>query len=122
LRHLAGTKFQRQTGADSFVGILVGPGFELQVDYGAYSDPLTDKSRFAAYSAQLTHIDGKPATIVRATPAGASADRRSFIGLHIAQLGQSGRGSLGLTISGPVPDSDREALVLRMFDTIRFGP
>jgi hypothetical protein len=114
-----GTRFEARSGADSFLGVFVGPGFALQLDYGAYSDPLTDQSRFTAYSAQSIHIDGKPATIVRATPAGHSADLGRFIGLHFPELGRTGRGSLSLTITAVVSDSRQEELVLRMFDSIQ---
>ena len=58
-----GTHFQPAQGADSFVGTLVGPGFELQLDYGAFFDPLTDKSRFQLSPKNAT-IDGKSATVV----------------------------------------------------------
>ena len=112
-----GTHFQPAQGADLFVGTLVGPGFELQLDYGAFSDPLTDKSRFSSYSPKNATIDGKSATVVRAT----SLDRRiELLGLHVPNLGQSGRGSLSLTIMGTISDAKEEAVVRQMFGTIQF--
>ena len=116
----SGSYFTKQSGADSFAGRLVGPAFELQIDYGAYADPLTDKSRFAQYSANSIRIDGKPAIIVRATLTGAAVERNTFIGVHVSELGQSGRGSISLTMSGIVSDTEREALVLEIFSSIRF--
>ncbi len=112
-----GTYFQTAQGADSFVGTLAGPGFELQLDYGAFSDPLTDKSRFSAYSAKNATIDGKAALVVRGT----SLDRRiELVGLHVPNLGQSGRGSSSLTIMGTISDPKEEAVVRQMFGTIQF--
>jgi hypothetical protein len=115
-----GTQFQARPGADSFLGIIVGKGFELELDYGVYSDPLTDRSRFATYSAQSIRIDGKPATIVRATPAGHSTDQGGFIGLHVRQLGQSMLGSLSVTITAVVSNAEQEQLIRQIFESIRF--
>jgi hypothetical protein len=84
---------------------------------------LTDQSRFTGYLAQKILIDGRSATIVHAaTLAGPAAAPGRFIGLHIPQLGHSGRGALSLTLSSVVSDSKQEALVGCIFDTIRFGP
>src|SRR5262245_33322748 len=84
-----GTQFQSRRGADSFVGVIVGNGFELELDYGVYSYPLTDRSRFATYTAEPIRIDGKSAMLVRATPASSSSGQRGFIGLHIPHIDQS---------------------------------
>ena len=83
----------------------------------AFSDPLTDTSRFFAYSAKNATIDGKSATVVRAT----SLDRRiELLGLHVPNLGQSGRGSLSLTIMGTISDVKQEGAVRQIFNTIQF--
>ncbi len=114
-----GTRFRKERDTDGFVGTFVGPGFVLQLAYGAHSNPLADPRPYVAYVAQPAQIDGKPATIVSATVADPAADRRYFIGLHVPELGRSGRGALSLTISGTAATPGEEGLMLRIFETIR---
>jgi hypothetical protein len=115
-----GTRFEPGRGADSLVGTLVGPNFKLQLDYGVYSDPLTDQSRFMTYWAEKILVDNKPATIVHATVASPSTDPARFIGLHVPQLGKSGLGALSLTLSSVVSDSEQQGILDRMFGSIHF--
>ena len=118
LKAPAGTTFKTVPG-DSFVGLLAGPGFALQMDYGLYSDPLTDQSRFSTYSAEPVQIDGRPAIVVRGTPKRSSTPGQ-FIGLHVPQLGHSSLGTLSLTVAGIVPEQKEITVVRRIFDTIHF--
>lgn len=113
-----GTTFKAAHG-DSFVGTLAGPGFALQLDYGLYSDPLTDRTRFSAYASQVIRIDGRAGSLVSGTLK-RSSRHGEFIGLHVPQLGHSPLGALGLTIAGVVPRAKEVDVVRRIFQTIRF--
>ena len=114
----AGTTFKPVSG-DSFVGMLTGPGFALQLDYGLYSDRLTDQSRFSQYKAEAAKIDGRAATVVQGTLKDSKTPGR-FIGLHVPNLGHSTLGTLSLTVAGTVLGEKEIPVVKRIFDTIHF--
>ena len=114
----AGTTFKTVPG-DSFVGALTGPGFALQLDYGLYSDPLTDQSRFSKYNAETAKIDGRAAMVVEGMPKNSKVPGR-FIGLHVPNLGHSTLGTLSLTVAGTVPGQKEITVVRHIFATIHF--
>ena len=122
LRAPLGTTFLQGHGANSFVGTFSGPGFALHMDYGAYSDPLTDSVRYGAYQTQVTRIDGKAAMIVFGARAAASSDRPYFIGLHVPDVAPSAIGPLRLTMTTTLKVRNGEAVLRRIFETIRFRP
>jgi hypothetical protein len=118
-----GTRFETRPGADSFLGVFLGAGFEIQLDYGVYSDPLAERSQFSSYKSEPTRVNGKPATLVHATPnKGSSTYRGTFVGLHVTELGRTVVGELSLTLIGLVSDEAQEALIRRIFATIRLKP
>jgi hypothetical protein len=118
----AGTRFESARGADSFVGKFVGPNFVLSLDYGAFSDPLTDRSRFADYSMRTVSIEGRSARVIEAKVTNRSDGPSEFIGLHVPAIAQSGRGPLSLTMTSVVSDAAANAVVHRIFETIRLTP
>ena len=114
LRAPHGTSFQKQSPGDSFVGRLTGPGFDLQVDYGPYSDPLTDKSRFEGYTSEPFSVDGHKALLVFA-----KQSSTQFVGVHVPSLEATPVGPLSLTIAGRIAPGAKAAVV-NLFSTIKF--
>jgi hypothetical protein len=114
----AGTSYHPRRGADSLVGAFRGPGFELNLDYGVYSDPLLDEGRYPSAHRSEISIDGRPGQLVTL---GAPLDGgRYFIGLHVPRVTASPLGPVRLTMTGRVEREEDLALVRRMLQTIRF--
>jgi hypothetical protein len=64
LRAPAGSSYQPLQGIDSFVGKFSGPGYELEFDYGIYSNSLGELRADPKFETENTRIDGHDAFIV----------------------------------------------------------
>ena len=117
----AGTRFLQQAGTDSFVGTLAGPGFALDLDYGAFSDPLADLSGLQHSAVAETRIGGQPTRIVTGIAVRQADGGRYFIGVHVTALQVAGSRPISLTISGQVQGPQQQQLVRQMLATIRFS-
>lgn len=116
----AGTSFRPGKAIDSNAGEIVTPDFTLSFDYGLYSNPLNDMSRYTNHETHDARVDGKPALIVTANTPRFPTDRPYFIGIHFPKVKTSILGAVKLTIEGQLDVEDRYTTVERMFRTIRF--
>lgn len=117
-----GSRFVPAAGTDSFVGEIRGPGFTLQMDFGRYSNPLSNSGSMRQAQSVETRIDGRAARIVRGILATPEASGRYFTGLHVPEVASTAIGPVKLTLSGAVRRERTHAVLLRMFATIRFKP
>ncbi len=119
LRAPVGTYFEAKPGVDSYVGIIKGPGFELALDYGHYSDSLgNDADIYKIYQAHTICLDGKSARLIQATLTTGS----EILGLNVADLGSDGLGTLGVTVIGILKQPQGLDLIRRVLESIRFYP
>lgn len=114
------SRFVPAAGTDSFVGEIRGPGFSLQMDFGRYSNPLSDSGSMREVQSVETRIDGRTARIVSGILATPAAGGRFFTGLHVPEVASTAIGPVKLTLSGAVRRERTHAVLLRMFSTIRF--
>ena len=117
-----GSRFVQGRGADSLSGTVSGPGFALDLDYGAFSDPLTSVDTFSRVAADETLIDGRPARMVFATLTRPAGNRLYFFGLHVPSLAPGVQGSLKLTVTAHLRHTRELILIRRIVETIRFEP
>jgi hypothetical protein len=104
-----GWKFRQLEGADSYVGEFTGDGIALRFDFGRYSNALTEE-RKPAYVIVHKSIGGRRAKIVSPkTP------DHGITGVYFRDVGDSN----ALTLFGH--DLTSTELVLKIFDTLRFG-
>lgn len=117
-----GSRFVQGRGADSLSGTVSGPGFALDLDYGAFSDPLTSLDAFGRVETHETLIDGRPARIVFARLTRPAGNRPYFFGLHVPSLAPGVQGSLKLTVTAHLRQTRELILIRRIVETIRFEP
>ena len=121
LRAPPGTVFQRQSGTDSFVGNLRGPGFVLHLDYGLFSPRPPDQAGLINQTVQELNLDDKPAKIVSGGVV-ASSPPKYFIGLYMADLrSPTASNPSSLAIYAELPTTDQDPLIRAIFTTIRFA-
>ena len=122
MRAPPGSRWVPAAGIDSLVGEIRGPGFTLQMDFGRYSNPLSDSGSMRQVQSVETRIDGRSARIVSGILATPAAGGRLFTGLHVPEVASTAIGPVKLTLSGAVRRERTHAVLLRMFATIRFKP
>ena len=106
-----GWEFHQLAGVDSFVGEFVGDGITLRFDFGGYSNPLKEEKK-PAYGIIHKFIGGRRARIVRPKTSG-----HGVTGVYFRNVGDSN----ALTLFGHDLTSMQQELVLKIFDTLRFG-
>jgi len=121
IRAPAGTVYTPAPGPDSVAGAMTGPRFELHVDFGLYSDPLTGQ-RYENAESRTLSIDGRTAILTTGQVRGGPQGKPHFIGLHVPDVAPSGIGSLKLTFTGWLSAHDDYVLVESMLQTIEFEP
>jgi hypothetical protein len=108
----AGWEFHQLQGIDSFVGEFTGDGAVLTFDIGRYSSGYFKKDKAPAYLIAKKHIGSHVAKVVsHRTP------RHGTTGAYFPKV--AGRNSL--CIWGKKLSAAQQELVLKMFETIRFG-
>lgn len=106
-----GWEFHQLTGVDSYVGEFVGDGIALRFDFGGYSNDLK-KAKKPAYVIAHESIDGFSAKIVSPTTPG-----HGLTAVYFHNVGHSN----ALCLWGEDLTSAQQELVLKIFETIRFG-
>lgn len=108
----AGWEFRQLQGIDSFVGELAGDGVVLTLDFGRYSSGYFKNDKAPAYLIAKKHIGSHVAKVVRPRTPG-----HGTTGAYFPKV--AGRNSL--CIWGKELSATQQDLVLKMFETIRFG-
>lgn len=104
-------EFHQLQGIDSYVGEFVGDGVVLTFDFGRYSSPLAE-AKEPTYVIANKAIGGFPAKIVTPRTPG-----HGITGVYFRNVGQSN----GLCLWGKDLTSAQQELVLKIFETVRFG-
>jgi hypothetical protein len=107
----SGWKFHQLPGVDSYVGEFIGGGVMLRFDFGDDSNPLKGKKE-PAYGVVHKSIGGFRAKIVSPKIPG-----HGVTGVYFRNVGQSKR----LCLWAKDLTSAEQELVLKIFETIRFG-
>lgn len=107
----SGWKFHQLKGIDSYVGEFTGDGIVLKFDFGGYSDPFREEKK-PAYVVIHKSIGGLAAKIVSPKTPG-----HGVTGVYFPKT----FGSNKLTLLGQDLTTTQQELVLKIFDTIRFG-
>lgn len=105
-----GWGFDQLPGVDSYVGQFVGDGVVLTFDFGRYSTELR-KAKKPAYVISKKRVDKRRAKVVRPQALGSG-----ITGVYVRVSGHE-----ALCLWGKGLTSPQQELVLKMFDTIRFG-
>jgi hypothetical protein len=106
-----GWEFHQLAGVDSYVGEFVGDGVALLFDFGGYSRDLKEAKK-PAYVIAHESIGGFPAKIVSPRTPG-----HGLTAVYFHNVGHSN----GLCLWGKDLTSPQQELVLKIFETIRFG-
>jgi len=106
-----GWDFHRLQGVDSYVGEFAGDGVVLRFDFGRYSNPLKEEKN-PAYVVIYKSIGGHRAKIVSPRTSG-----HGITGVYFRNVSDSN----ALTLVGDDLTSSQQELVLKIFDTLRFG-
>ncbi len=106
-----GWEFHQLQGVDSYVGEFVGDGVVLTFDFGRYSNTLK-KEKKPAYVVTHKFIGGRRAKIVSPRTPG-----HGITGVYFRNVGDAA----ALTLFGHDLTSTQQELVLKIFDTLRFG-
>jgi len=114
-----GTTFERIRTGDAFAGAFHGPGFDLAVEFGYHRDGM--KLPADAKNAADTKFvfDEKPGAITKA--AAGDASHPYFIGLYLPDVEKDAFGPLRLVITGTVAKAQDQAMIERVFQTVKFG-
>jgi hypothetical protein len=107
-----GWEFHQLAGVDSYVGEFVGDGVTLRFDFGRYSSGYLKNAKKPAYGIARESIGGFAAKIVNPKTPG-----HGLTGVYFPNVGQSN----GLCLWGQDLTSTQQELVLKIFETIRFG-
>jgi len=106
-----GWEFHQLAGVDSYVGEFVGEGIRLVSDYGRYSNPL-DRERKPEYVVAHEFIGGLDAKVVSPRAPG-----HGITGVYFRNVGAG----IKLCLWGKELTTAQQELVLKIFETIRFG-
>lgn len=106
-----GWDFHQLAGVDSYVGEFLGDGVALLFDFGGYSRDLKEAKK-PAYVIAHESIGGFPAKIVSPRMPG-----HGLTAVYFNNVGHSN----GLCLWGKDLTSPQQELVLKIFETIRFG-
>jgi hypothetical protein len=107
----SGWEFHQLNGTDSYVGEFVGDGVVLRFDFGGYSNPLKEEKK-PAYVVIHKSIGGRRAKVVSPRTPG-----HGITGVYFRDVGDSN----ALCLWGKDLTSAQQELVLKIFDTLRFG-
>jgi hypothetical protein len=107
----AGWEFHQLQGVDSYVGEFVGDGVALTFDFGRYSSSFP-QAKEPAYVIAHESIGGFKAKLVSPRTPG-----HAVTGVYFSHVGHSKK----LSVFGQDLTSAQRDLVLRIFETIRFG-
>jgi hypothetical protein len=107
-----GWEFHQLQGVDSYVGELVGDGINLRFDFGEYSSGYVKKTKKPTYVIARESIGGFVAKIVSPRTPG-----HGVTGVYFRNVGHSN----GLFLWGQDLTSEQQELVMKIFETIRFG-
>src|SRR6266849_1661710 len=107
----SGWEFHQLQGTDSYVGEFVGDGAALRFDFGGDSNPLKEEKK-PTYVVIHKSIGGRRAKIVSPRTPG-----HWISGVYFRNVGDSN----ALTLFGHDLTSTQQELVLKIFDTLRFG-
>ena len=105
-----GWEFHQLPGVDSYVGQFVGDGVVLTFDFGRYSTELRNAKK-PAYIIAKKPVDGRTAKVVSPRTLG-----NGITGVYVRVSGHE-----ALCLWGKDLTSSQQELVLKIFDTIRFG-
>lgn len=108
----AGWKFRQLQGIDSFVGEFAGDGVVLTFDFGRHSSGYFKKDKAPAYLVAKKRVGGHTARVVSPRTPG-----HGTTGAYFPKV--AGRNSL--CIWAKELNATQQELVLKMFETIRFG-
>jgi hypothetical protein len=106
------SRFALLAAVDSYVREFVGDGVALRFDFGGYSNGYLKKAKKPAYVIAYESIGGFPAKIVSPRTPG-----HGLTGVYFRNVGHSN----GLCLWGQDLTSAEQELVLKIFETIRFG-
>jgi hypothetical protein len=107
-----GWEFHQLMGVDSYVGEFVGDGVVLRFDFGQHSSGYIKKYKKPAYVIGHESIGGFPSKIASPRTPG-----HGVTGVYFRNVGHSN----GLFLWGQDLTSAQQELVLKIFETIRFG-
>lgn len=107
----SGWEFHQLQGFDSYVGEFVGDGIVLKFDFGRYSNSLKEEKK-PTYVVIHKSIGGRRAKIVSPRIPG-----HGITGAYFRNVGDSN----ALTLFGHDLTSTQQELVLKIFETLRFG-
>jgi hypothetical protein len=107
----SGWEFRQLEGVDSYVGEFVGDGVALTFDFGRYSSSLKEAKKSTHVIAHKS-IGGHSAKMVSPKTPG-----HGITGVYFRNVGDSN----ALTLFGHDLTSTQQELVLKIFDTLRFG-
>jgi hypothetical protein len=114
-----GTTFERIRTGDAFAGTFHGPGFDLPVEFGYHRDAMKLPEGAKNPSETELVVDEKPGAITKA--AAADPAHPYFIGLYVPAVENDVFGPLSLLVTGTVAKSEDQAIVERVFQTVKFG-
>jgi hypothetical protein len=114
-----GTSFERIRTGDAFAGAFHGPGFDLPVEFGYHRDAMKLPEGAKNASETKLVVDEKPGAITKA--ATADPAHPYFIGLYVPDVERDLFGPLSLVVTGAVAKQEDQALVARIFETVKFG-
>jgi hypothetical protein len=119
IRAPAGTTFERIRTGDAFAGAFHGPGFDLPVEFGYHRDvvKLPEGTKNAGETKLV--VDEKPGTIVKASMADPA--HGFFVGLWVPDVENDLLGPLSLVITAAVAKAEDQAVVERIYRTVKFG-
>lgn len=107
-----GWEFHQLAGVDSYVGEFGGDGVTLVFDFGQHSSGYVKNVKKPAYVIAQKSIGGFPAKIVSPRTPG-----HGLTAVYFHNVGHSN----GLCLWGKDLTSPQQELVLKIFETIRFG-
>jgi hypothetical protein len=108
----SGWEFHQLQGVDSYVGEFVGDGVALKFDFGRYSSGYRKKSKESEHATTKESIGGLTAKLISPRISG-----HGFTGVYFRRV----RGTDALCLWGKDLTATQQALVLKVFETIRFG-
>ena len=114
-----GTTFERIRTGDAFAGTFHGPSFDLPVEFGYHRDAMKLPDGAKNPSETKLVVDEKPGAITKASTADPA--HPYFIGLYVPAVENDVIGPLSLVVTGAVARAQDQALVERIYQTVKFG-
>ena len=114
-----GTTFERIRTGDAFAGTFHGPGFDLPVEFGYHRDGMKLPEGVKNAAEAKFVFDEKPGAITKASTADPA--HPYFVGLYVPDVEKDAFGPLSLVVTGNVAKPEDQALVERIYQTVKFG-